>query len=251
MARRRAHTHTAPPVEKQREGSAAGEQSQPGCAEMVGPERDCPASCDMPPAPLSVLLSSVQLQEEGAVLRHVSRQGTDVAAPRQKDARRAEGSICTAGLRNPARWLAQHPEVARSVGQALLAARAKDPALRSLHLAGGENPGRVPPPAESIAAARASVAAAVGLQRGEAEGHHSASPWRFNLFRACLALMRDSDHAVVDWLERGAPMGISLPIEPGGHFPRLVEGDVLATEELPVPQEEDLNHQSFYRSFDG
>ena len=59
------------------------------------------------------------------------------------------------------------------------------------------------------------------------ELRHSASPLRYALFRALASEAHDPDTHVPDWLEHGAPLGISSPIQRAGIFPAVEPQDVL------------------------
>ena len=74
---------------------------------------------------------------------------------------------------------------------------------------------------------------------------HPASPWRCGMFVALARLSHDSDVEVPQWLQGGAPMGIAVPILPGGHFPCKDLGRELEPQELEPLGAASLNHPSF------
>ena len=142
----------------------------------------------------------VTLQQAGPVVRHTSLQAAgapDVEAARHR--RRREDSECTAGLRDPAGVLRRLPGIVprtRDLFCALRRARATNACLQGLHRAGGPTPTRPPPPPGAIAAARRDFARCMGVLPVDAERHHPAAPWRFELFRALADRLGDSDREV-------------------------------------------------------
>ena len=145
-----------------------------------------------------------------------------------------------AGLRNPAGVVGWWPALRATmapVRDALCRLRQARPALRQVHLACGDSPGRPPPAEEDVAAARHAMGEALGLPIALADAHHAASPLRYELFRALAKRASDSDTEVAGWLQHGAPMGIRRPVVAGGLFPRSDR-----------PPEEDAEH--FMGTFD-
>ena len=75
--------------------------------------------------------------------------------------------------------------------------------------------------------------------------HHPATQWRHQLVRAIGERAQDPDVHVAQWLQHGAPMGISKEITPGGLLPELVVDATMTAEEvLELPAWPD-NHGSF------
>ena len=141
----------------------------------------------------------------------------------EREQRSIEDKECTAGLRNPVRAVRQWERLQsamKPVRAALLAVRKDRPGLQRLHDACGSSPNRDPPSEKDLAEARRAVEAALNLPGGSAELHHVASPLRYRLFKALGTAAGDPDQSVPEWLEHGAPMGINVPVVPGGHFPR-------------------------------
>ena len=198
---------------------------------------------------------SVRLQTEGPVIRHAALLPDPAAEETAKARVRREDSDCTAGLRSAATVVARSPELihqTRAICDSLRRARAMNPALQSLHLAGGPSPVRPPPPERAIAAVRLQLARCLdGVLPEDAERRHPASPWRWALFAALAGHLGDSDTEVPRWLKDGAPMGLSQPILPGGHFPRLPGDAELGLDELVPLVGGDLNHPSFRAEFPG
>ena len=54
------------------------------------------------------------------------------------------------------------------------------------------------------------------MPEGSADHHHPASTWRYEIIRHLGRAANDPDVYVADWLQHGAPMGISQVIQPGG-----------------------------------
>ena len=61
----------------------------------------------------------------------------------------------------------------------------------------------------------------------------------------------DPDTAIVDWLRGGAPVGIAVPVTPGGLLPRIKETATLTPDELSAQAAYDANHSSFNVEHDG
>lgn len=190
----------------------------------------------------------VRLQETGPIIRHAL---LTAAAPDEESRRsrfRREDLACTAGLRNPARIVARQPHLiagTRALTAALVQARLASANLQSLHLAGGSTPSRQPPTEECVDRARQDFAAALGVSAAGAAATHPASPWRYQLFGALAARLGDTDAAVPRWLEEGAPMGLAVPIDIGGHFPLQTGVPPKTLQELEPMVDSDINHGSF------
>ena len=65
------------------------------------------------------------------------------------------------------------------------------------------------------------------------------------MVKAVQASIKDPDVHIATWLEVGAPMGISLPIDRGLLFPEQEEDASLTVEELHDAQQWSKNHPSF------
>jgi hypothetical protein len=187
----------------------------------------------------------VKFVSEGKVARHTLRGGT---LEGKLEVRRREDEASLAGMRNPASVIRVWPELCAAmapVRQALLRAINLEPRLRNLASACGESPSRKPPPQECIDKARASVAQSLGLSRQDAEVCHPASPWKARLVGKVQDLANDPDMALRTWLEHGAPMGLSSPIQPGGLFPPQSGEAEMTLEDLADAQAVKRNHPLF------
>jgi hypothetical protein len=60
---------------------------------------------------------------------------------------------------------------------------------------------------------RSYVGKVLGLNAEALEAHHAASPWRFGIVREVQHRAQDPDIALCQWLEHGAPMGLSRDFE--------------------------------------
>ena len=71
----------------------------------------------------------------------------------------------------------------------------------------------------AIARVRRELGNLLGLTPPEAELHNDASMWRYRIIQARIEKSGDTDVAVGQWLEEGAPMGIDQEIIPWGMVP--------------------------------
>ena len=92
---------------------------------------------------------------------------------------------------------------------------------------------------------RLQVAEELGVARDDADFHHDASPWRANLVRGAQIEAGDPDTALGHWLAEGAPMGITVDIEPGGLFPRVDAEADLDLKDLGNLERYTASHPSF------
>ena len=192
----------------------------------------------------STVPSDPVLHHHGRVHRHFCRGGP-VHDPRAERAR--QDDECKAGLRDSAGLVEVWPELWETMGSVadlLLQLRRAHPELRGLRRALGPAPELEPPNADVIALVRAKVAELVGLSAEEAEQHHPASPWRHGLVGRIQDLCGDPDMPLRSWLRDGAPMGLRVPIVPGGLFP-LVEPDPVMTPDQVFDHVRLGNHPSF------
>ena len=90
---------------------------------------------------------------------------------------------------------------------------------------------------------------AINLTYNEAEAHHPASPWKYNIVRRVVEESGDPDVHVAEWLQNGAPAGLSVDIEPGGLFPAVAPDEVLPLETLEALDKVSANHPSFGQTF--
>merc|ERR1711994_114002 len=184
--------------------------------------------------------------DSGRVYRHRDRG----ESPESRRARRKrEDEESTAGARNPARIVASMPDllaVASRLRAALLRSLNLCPSLVDAHLACGPHPPRLPPAPEDVAIARQCVCDALNLSPEAGEQHHRSSPLRFRIFEALIESVKDPDWHVAEWLRGGAPLGVTCPVPPGGHFPTIEPGEAPSDAEWArdAPMV-DKNHGSF------
>ena len=194
-------------------------------------------------------LDDVRLTGEGRVRRHVDR-GTDEEGERERKKREDDASM--AGMRNPARLIENWPDLWRvmsDVRVALEKARNEHHSLRNLTALCGSKEA-VPPPEGVLQDLRRLVGQALLVPVGQEDAHHDSSPWRFELVRWCQSACGDPDTALAEWLEFGAPMGITKTIEAGGLFPAAAGTADLTVEELDALTRTSSNHPSFAQKFE-
>ena len=187
----------------------------------------------------------VHLAKFGVIHRHASR-GTDELGARER--KRMEDASSTAGMRNPADLAAYWPKLwqaMKPVRKVLEEAREMNKNLQGLSQACGANPPREPPSEEDVRCVRRLLEEELGVPRGEFERHHPASPLKPGVFAWTQKASKDPDQEVPKWLTEGAPMGLSQPILPGGHFPRTVASGERSLEELEATERWSRNHPSF------
>ena len=88
----------------------------------------------------------------------------------------------------------------------------------------------------------------LGVAPGDAEAHHTASGYRYNVLEGLIKKSGDSDIELPRWAKDGAPMGIDETIAPGGHFPLQDPKDDMTMEDLMQFEAENKttsNHGSF------
>ncbi|CAK0901597.1 unnamed protein product [Prorocentrum cordatum] len=164
-----------------------------------------------------------------------------------------EDCACAAGLRNAAAAAQAAPrirEVMMRVREAVIAVRSSEPSLQVLRNCCGSSPSRPPPGKDVLVRLRAAVGRALGLAAHEVQAARSASPICFRLVQAVLQAAGDSDQELGHWLEFGAPMGITRPTRPGGHFPLAESPNVLSPADLAAGAFTfTSNHPSFDDSY--
>ena len=184
--------------------------------------------------------------DEGRVHRHAARGG-DVLTEKEK--RNEEDANSAAGMRNPAAWEKYWPELwsqMAMVRQLFLTARSCFPdVFTNLAECLGNNPKRAPPPEGAAYYLRHLLEILFDAPRGLFHKHHEASEWRYGLVRYVQTATADPDKALSVWLERGAPMGLDRPIEPGGLFPPTVTSRGMSVESLDKIPPKTENHASF------
>ena len=146
----------------------------------------------------------VEVITSGRVKRHADRGETAASA---REVRDAEDAASFAGARNAAEVIARWPlyaEVMRPIREVLLAAVKSMTDLWHQVGALGKKPKRKPPTDVTIWLVRKRLAPVLGLSHQDADAHHPASPWRYNLVRAVTAAT-DDDPLIWMWLKDGAP----------------------------------------------
>ena len=195
-------------------------------------------------------LEHVRLARHGRVRRHALR-GVDEDSAREK--KRAEDEACLAGMRNPSALVSAWPKLWRVMAEVKeVLARAWDdlPELQGLTSLCGDEPTRRAPSEDTLTELRRRLGAALGVGADRVDAHHAASPWRYELVRACQRAVDDPDLALADWLQHGAPMGITRDIEVGGLFPTVAPDAELSVEELDGLERIKANHPSFEATFE-
>ena len=188
---------------------------------------------------------AIDVASSGRVRRHQFRGATDESA---KEKQRQEDLECAAGCRNPASFVPACPQLSVTmdlVRSVLLRAWKISSDLRGLVGCCGESPTRQPPLEASLLAVRGELERVFGVPAGTFDWHHEASPWRAELVGTILHRSGDSDAPLWNWLQQGAPMGLSRPITPGGLFPRVVEEAWSTLDQLDGRTPWDSNHPSF------
>ena len=109
----------------------------------------------------------------------------------------------------------------------------------------GEHPARAPPSEKGVKSLQAKVAKAAGITIEQASRSHPASTWRYALVEAIQRQCEDPDVHLSTWLQHGAPMGLSRPIEPSGLFPAEHNTPSLGLYELAAMEVMRSNHPSF------
>ena len=131
----------APLSPRWRRGQGGGVATQPDKEEPIQESRVfAKAARVLPPHGGGEWWRSVQFQAEGPVVRHASLVDDPEAAETTRARLRREDRDCTAGLRGAAALVARAPEqveLTRTLLDSLRRARATNPALQCLHLAGG------------------------------------------------------------------------------------------------------------------
>ena len=184
---------------------------------------------------------------DGRVRRHIDR---GLTATSLAEVRKTEDLACLAGMRNPHQVVGRWPQLSQAMHPVYLALRGflqRTPGAQNLWRACGDNTRVRPPSPELVTAAREEVAMALGLSFGEAEEHHSASPWKFNLVRQVVERSADPDTHIAQWLQHGAPAGLSAEI--CSLFPAVSPTDVLPLEALESLSKSASNHPSFDEAF--
>ena len=193
---------------------------------------------------LDAALSNVRFTPSGRVQRHVLR-GTAPADP--KELKREEDRQSLAGMRDPADLLDAWPQLwhgMAGVTAALMEVRESSPELRGLWKCFGDKPARSAPSETAVQSARCAIARAIRVSPADAERHHPHSPWRHEIVRALQQCTGDPDRDLADWLRDGVPMGLSVPLRPGGLFPRQESTRTVDPESLSGDSDV-RNHPSF------
>ena len=184
------------------------------------------------------------LTDGGRVHRHSALGGRIYDPAAEK---RQEDLDCSAGMRDPAELIHRWPALWRAmapVAAVLLEAQSGGGAFAGLVGCVGDAPSRPPPSELELAGLRRRVAQALGVPPDRADDTHPAAPWRFRLVAAVQDAAQDPDAALREWLSEGAPMGIKVPIAPGGLFPLKTTAAEIDPEDVFM---EDFagNHPSF------
>ena len=133
----------------------------------------------------------------------------------------------------------------RRIRNTILHFRLQHESLQQLAHACGNGASRAPPSDSLITELRSRVARKIGLSPEQADLHHPASPWRYQLVRKVLAAARDPDTAIADWLEHGTPVGITEQITPSGLLPLVQESSTTTASQLQNQVQWSHNHPSF------
>jgi hypothetical protein len=187
----------------------------------------------------------VRLATSGRVHRHVFRGSTEEG---QKDVKRREDDASMAGMRNPASVCRGWPQLVEGMvplRDLFISWQRKHPCFQGMSGACGPTPSRDPPSPAEVASLRAAVGKSLGISPNLVESHHPASPWRYSLVQALQVRTGDTDAPLGQWLQHGAPMGLSRPIETGGLFPARGTDPELDLDELAALVPVSSNHPSF------
>jgi len=188
----------------------------------------------------------VRTVASGPVRRHIDR-GEDPAS--KAETRQAEDHASRAGMRNAALVVENWPQLGAAMAPVFTALKTfhdSTPEARGLWRACGRSAPRPPPAEATVTAARKAVATALHLTYNEAEAHHDAASWRYNIVRRVGSLAEDPDVHIGDWLEHGAPAGMALDIEPGHLLPAVAADSTLSVDDLEALSRIESNHPSFF-----
>ena len=179
------------------------------------------------------VVDSATKHSHGRVLRHLLR---GAEAQSTKERRDSEDRKCTAGMRNPYDVVCQDEglqKVGRLLREYFVYIRDLKPEkFANLTECCGAAPGRQPPDEEDLRVVRVGLEKLFQVEDEAFEAHHPASSWRYELVKAIQKESGDPDEVLPGWLASGAPMGISRPIETGGHFPKADPEAGLTVEDL-------------------
>ena len=92
---------------------------------------------------------------------------------------------------------------------------------------------------------RAALEELSGARPGTFEQHHEATTWRGAMVEHVGKLAEDPDRYISQWLLKGAPMGLSCRVDPGGLFPRKADDPERTVEQLDEIEVQEKNHQSY------
>ena len=152
-------------------------------------------------------------------------------------------------MRNPASVCRVWPDLVvamKPLRDALLRWHSGHPSLHGLAGAcGAHHSARAPPSTDEIQEMRKEVGSVLGLNSTDLEAHHAAAPWRHDIVKDVESRAGDPDTPLSEWLEHGAPMGLSQPIAEGGLFPTQVPSPELDLDELAALDAIKANHPSF------
>ena len=181
---------------------------------------------------VSKALEAASKTDDGRVYRHIWRGMDHMGA---KEIREEEDLHSTAGMRNPHALEEGWPQlwdVMADVRKLLLQLRHHLPEFRGLAGCCGSEPAREPPDELAVDQVRRVLSVYLGIPLVEALHTHHASPWKAVLVRELQRKKADTDRALADWLESGAPMGVSCKVEAGGLFPLVEEAPLNTMETL-------------------
>ena len=188
------------------------------------------------------------LRGEGRVYRHVLR-GLDAMG--SKEFRELEDQKSTAGMRNPWHLKDVWPELftgLASLRSLFLTFRGLFSNFQGLTDCCGAEPLRLPPGDEELGALRRCMAILFEVDPEKFVEKELASPWLAGVVEALVKATGDSDVELVNWLRVGAPMGLTRPIRPGGHFPQVEETPDLTVDDLDKYEPKAENHPSFTKA---
>ena len=158
------------------------------------------------------------------------------------------------GARNCFEVVSAWPELVRTmapVREVLRQARRNNKSFQNLAGLCGDSPSRKPPSEKSLLLLRHTLGGTLDVPMALVDKHHRSSPWRWAFVKAVQQRAKDPDSDIVDWLRYGAPVGVGVPVRPGGLLPSISETPELNTDSLFELAAYDCNHASFNLEHEG